>query len=780
MSDDRAPGDGSKQTDAAPRRDVETATLSPYSPLSPHESAPPAPELPANAFEGYEILREIHRGGQGVVYQAIQLSTRRKVALKVLKEGALAGPMDRARFEREIQVLAQLRHPNIVTIHDSGVSNGRWFYVMEYVRGERLDAWVTEHKPPSDEILRLLKIICEAVGHAQRHGVIHRDLKPANILVDHEGAPHVLDFGLAKVAAGSIIETQTPLTISREFIGTLPYASPEQTLGDPSLIDMRGDVYALGVILYQLLTGAFPYPVVGDLKTVLRHIAETPPRRPSAVNAGLPRDIDAILLTALSKDRASRYQTATELAEDIDRYLCGQPLRARRASLSYVTRIRAREMVRRYRMGTSLLVLIASVLLGYMAAYALLRVRPSLIARYERWVCGGLVGIGGPVDLSSVRVVALRDDTEVEALASALGVDGVRADDWTSVRRLHGKLMEKLAASGARAVVWDIMFPSATEHDPYFVRGVEALGRAGVPVVVAVAPWWFDGAPRLSPAIAPVVQWGGAIVDFDGDSPWKVELAAARVATEPLAGLSLAAAAAFRQPDAEYSVGLDTSRERLRVRYFRSDPQLPRARQWLDVFDEAALTAVAPARDMRNVEHGLQPDDLVAYLVVHLPDDATLSARTLDYQSMMSADEAELRKRVEGTLVMIGDFRSDRPAGDFFAHHDGRTLHGCYGHAAALDLLLHNRSVRSPAAGAQWLLAALAAAAGVWSGRRCASRPLFCVLAGACGVAAIFAVGWPAIRFFGYLWSPWVAAAAFAIALFPAAWTRRVQSAHAI
>lgn len=780
MSDDRARGEGSKDTGAAPRRDAETVTLSPLSPLSPREAPPTAPELPADAFEGYEILREIHRGGQGVVYQAVQLSTRRKVALKVLKEGALAGPMDRARFEREIQVLAQLRHPNIVTIHDSGISNGRWFYVMEYVRGERLDAWVAEHKPPVHEILRIFKILCEAVGHAQRHGVVHRDLKPANILIDHEGAPHVLDFGLAKVAAGSIIETQTPLTISREFIGTLHYASPEQTLGDPSLIDMRGDVYALGVILYQLLTGAFPYPVVGDLKTVLRHIAETPPRRPSAVNSNLPRDMDAILLTALSKNRASRYQTATELAEDIGRFLTGQPLRARRASLSYVTRIRAQEMVRRYRMGTSLLLLVATVLLGYAAAYGLLRVRPSLIARYERWVCGGLAGTGGTADLSSIRIVALRDDTDVERLAAALNVDGVSAADWTSVRRLHGRFMQKLAECGVRAVVWDVMFPSATEHDPYFVSGVEGLRNAGAPVVVAVAPWWFDGPLQLSPAIAQVVQWGGAIADFDGDSPWKVELAVARPATEPLPGLSLAAAAASRQPDAEYAIGLDASRERLRVRYYRSDPQRPRARQWLDVFDDAPLTAVAPARDMQNVEQGLLPDDLVAYLVVHMPDDAVLSARTLDYQAVITADETDRRKQLQGTIVMIGDFRSNRPAGDFFLHHDGRTLHGCYGHAAGLDLLLQNRSVRSPVAWVQWLLAALAAAAGVWTGRRCASQPLIGAAAGVCGTAAIFALGWPAARYFGYLWSPWLAAAAFAIALAPAAWARRVQSAHAI
>ena len=162
--------------------------------------APDGRMPPTDLTPGYRILKELHRGGQGVVYEAIQESTKRKVALKVMLEGPFAGPASKRRFEREIELVASLRHPNIVPIFDSGVARGQFYYAMEYVQGETLSAYVLARKLTVDDILRLFHKVSVAVDHAHQQGVIHRDLKPSNILVDADGEPHVLDFGLAKVA----------------------------------------------------------------------------------------------------------------------------------------------------------------------------------------------------------------------------------------------------------------------------------------------------------------------------------------------------------------------------------------------------------------------------------------------------------------------------------------------------------------------------------------------------------------------------------------------------
>ena len=194
-----------------------------------------APSPAADAIPGYKILKELHRGGQGVVYQAAQLSTKRKVALKVMLEGPFAGPESKRRFEREIALVGSLRHQNIVPIFDSGVAEGRFYYAMEYVRGEPLSVYVQRRKLSVDDTLRLFRKVCEAVDYAHQRGVIHRDLKPSNILVDENGEPYVLDFGLAKTGGTEIegdSETQSmPVSVTGQVMGTLAYMSPEHAAG---------------------------------------------------------------------------------------------------------------------------------------------------------------------------------------------------------------------------------------------------------------------------------------------------------------------------------------------------------------------------------------------------------------------------------------------------------------------------------------------------------------------------------------------------------------------
>lgn len=306
--------------------------------------------LHKDAIPGYEIVREVHRGGQGVVYQAIQKSTQRKVAIKVIHGGALAGERERARLEREVRILAGLDHPGIVKVHDSGViedprgtlgGGGAQYFVMDYVSGHSLDAIINAEPKPVDQVLRLFAEICEAVSAAHLRGVIHRDLKPSNIRVDASGRPHVLDFGLAKLsvsdrASGDGSAAARAMTMTGQFVGSLPWASPEQASGLPDKVDVRTDVYSLGVMLYQMLTGRFPYAVAGQMRDVLDNILRAEPARPSTVRRQVNDEVETIVLKCLAKDPARRYQSAGELARDIGRYLRGEPVEAKRDSGWYV------------------------------------------------------------------------------------------------------------------------------------------------------------------------------------------------------------------------------------------------------------------------------------------------------------------------------------------------------------------------------------------------------------------------------------------------------------
>lgn len=294
-----------------------------------------------DSFPGYELLREIHRGGQGIVYCARQHSTDRDVALKVLLDGAFAGSLDRGRFEREVKLLAALRHPNIVTIHDSGTAAGHFFFVMDYIAGQPLDLYTSGRPRSIKQTLMLFSKICDAVNAAHARGIIHRDLKPANIRVDERGEPYILDFGLAKVArpqTGAEEIATHAATLTGQFVGSLPWAAPEQADGSPTRIETRTDVYALGVILYQLLTDEFPYRVVGPMHEVVQRILREAPLPPRKLRRDIDEELETIVLKCLSKEPQRRYQTAGELGRDIERYLRGEPLDAQRDSLAYLLR----------------------------------------------------------------------------------------------------------------------------------------------------------------------------------------------------------------------------------------------------------------------------------------------------------------------------------------------------------------------------------------------------------------------------------------------------------
>ncbi len=299
-------------------------------PSSPDDPQHGPPVNAPSVFGDYELLEEVGRGGMGVVYRARQASLGRIVALKLMLRGANPTESDLSRFRSEAESAARLDHPAIVPIYEVGQHNTQPFFTMKYVAGTTLSHRLADGPMPPREAATLLVPICRAIQFAHEHGLLHRDLKPSNILIGDDGHPHITDFGLAKR-----VSNDAGLTASGAVLGTPSYMAPEQAAGNRGELGPPTDVYSLGTVLYQMLTGRPPFQAATAVETVLM-VLEQEPLPPRLVNPGADRELEMIALKCLQKPPELRYATAGQLADDLEAYLADEPTAARSGVFSQV------------------------------------------------------------------------------------------------------------------------------------------------------------------------------------------------------------------------------------------------------------------------------------------------------------------------------------------------------------------------------------------------------------------------------------------------------------
>jgi hypothetical protein len=416
---------------------------------------------PAGAIDGYTLLDVLGEGGSAVVYRAVQTGTTREVALKLLRPGVASLDAMR-RLGKEAEVLGRLDHPAIARVYDAGAADGPTgplpYLVMEIVHGPPVTDWADIRGLGVRERVRLLSAICDAVEHAHERGIVHRDLKPDNIVVDEDGQPKVLDFGVARVLQDQATPQVTVLTSPGQLVGTLAWMSPEQARADGTSVDVRSDVHALGLLAYRLLAGRMPYHTDGaSSHELLRQVAETIPPRLGGLDPRLRGDLDTIVDRCLRKRPEDRYGSVAQLRGDLERYLRGDPIEARPPTA--VEQIR--RVVREHRLVSAVLAVVVVGLVTLAWQQSLARDRAMARADHERKLFEAFTAF---LD-SSVGSVNLSRPEDAESVVELFG----RGHHWAEAYladepQLFGHFLSVIGRTHGQAVLMTTLGAQALEN----------------------------------------------------------------------------------------------------------------------------------------------------------------------------------------------------------------------------------------------------------------------------------------------------------------------------
>jgi predicted Ser/Thr protein kinase len=660
----------------------------------------PTDQLPV--LEPYFCNERLGQGAAGVVFKALRYTEHpRLVALKVLQFSS--GEAEERFRQREIEILKALRCAHVSRYLDSGQRGGTVFLAMELVDGRPLDRFLQESTSTMEERLDVFRRACQVIGAIHAAGVVHRDLKPKHILVDRRGAPWIVDFGLSAVQTEDwptrVRAAQTELG---RILGTVKYMSPQQAWGGLMGIDYRTDLWALGVMLYEIATeGDYPYSLepVGDLTghdALLHRIQAEAPRRPHITGVPYGDALATLVSRCLAYEPERRIESADVLAEDLGRLLSRRPIRTRNLPLSYrLQRIGVGLATHRR---TGLWLATVSTILLLLLAWAQVwgvRSRASAEdfgAETRRVLAAAARGTDSPV-----LVAAIGDETVTRMLprAASLGLKPV-TEDIRTWRAAHGLLMGRLASTRPRAVIWDFMFLTPGPDDGAFAAGIGALEEAGVPVVLAIDRFEPDGTPHISPGLLEAAKSSGRVgLPLARDMvarPGSVVLAVRR-SEEVYPALVLAAFSAVVHPDCRTTLSWDGRSKTVRIVYH---PRSAEARP--PGLDPIGLTTIVP--DVPPAR-GVNAGDILACKAFELQRPQAWEAHTVDYLDLLLADDEELERRTRGKVLILGDLRRPR----FLAPRDRHVVRygttvvddvpGSYILADALCGLLANRYLRS-------------------------------------------------------------------------------------